>query len=336
MKHLLYILAISIAFFGCSNSSEKSRLNQNTLQSLGTKYKNEFNELADFYKHEIETDSSNVDAYVGYIDAKVLLYVFGYTPRKDCMQPAWRAYEVVNSLESTNSDVRKVAGILNFLDWQWQDAATELKRAIELDSTNLSARHWYSLWLMAMMQVDEAMAQSDIIMSLDDNNEFRVGRASMHYFLQEYGAMKVLMQAEIEANPTLPWPYDWLGMAYNGLGEHEKALDTYFKAFELSDGTVEVGAGLGHALGEAGEFAEASKMAAYYSIAAKNNYLPYCQRSFIHISLEEYDKALDLIEEAYEAKSWFLIFIQIEHWYDPIRQNPRFQTILQQMNYPEI
>ena len=58
----------------------------------------------------------------------------------------------------------------------------------------------------------------------------------------------------LEKDSLSPWTLDWLGMAYNGLEEHDDALETDFKAFNLSDGTVEVGGGLGHALGEAGEY----------------------------------------------------------------------------------
>ena len=47
-----------------------------------------------------------------------------------------------------------------------------------------------------------------------------------------------------------------------------------------------------------------------------------------------YEEALALLEEAYNAKSWFIIFIQIEPWYDPIRNYPRFQDIIRRMNFP--
>ena len=78
------------------------------------------------------------------------------------------------------------------------------------------------------------------------------------------------------------------------------------KAFELSDGTVEVGGGLGHALGNAGETELAKQMADYYVKASKTSYLPPVQRSFIHISIGEHEQALNLLEQAYNEKSWFL------------------------------
>ncbi len=335
MTNSICYTLIIFTMISCGTSTEQSQLNDNILKSLGHKYKLEFGELTTLYEEQLKEDSINVSAYVGLAESKVLLYVFGYIPREECMPRAWQTYEVANALDSLNSDVRKLAGILHYLDWNWIPAEREFKTAIKLNSSNLNARHWYSLWLMSMNKVEESMAQSDTIMSMDTDHNYRIGRASIYYFRHMYEEMKTLMLDEIEDDPSVPWAYDWLGMAYNGLEEHDQALETYFKAFELSDGTVEVGAGLGHALGEAGEVDLAKKMADYYAEASKNNYLPYCQRSFIHISIGEHDQALELLEQAYENKSWFLIFMQIEHWYDPIRDDDRFQLILNKMQYPE-
>ena len=91
---------------------------------------------------------------------------------------------------------------------------------------------------------------------------------------------------------------------------------------------------MGHALGEAGEYDLAKEMAIFYDEASKTKYLPACQRAFIHLGIGEYDKAMSLLELAYEEKSWFLQFIQIEHWYDPIRNTERFKKLESKMNFP--
>lgn len=330
----LSILFSSLVLLISCNSNEEWSLNHEVMTSLGTKYKIEFGELAKSYETEIEKDSMNTEAYIGLAESHVLLYVFGYVSRDMSIPKAKIAFESASKLDSLSSNVHKMAGILSFLDWRWKDSKISLLRAINKDPKNLNARHWYSLWLSAMGRFDEAMAQSDTIATMDIAGDYLVGRGSLLYFQYRFEEMKPLMLENIAKNPSIPWGYDWLGMAYNGLGEHKDALRTYFKAFELSDGTVEVGAGLGHALGQAGENELAKQMADYYTMAAKENYLPPCQRSFIHLSIGEHDKALDLLEQAYNEQSWFLIFIQIEHWYDPIRTNPRFIEIMNKMNFP--
>lgn len=329
------LLFIGVVFFTACNSDEKRSLDHEVMASLGTKYKNEFSELVNTFEAQIIEDSTNVEAYLGLAESHILLYVFGYIPREKSVLKAQLAYERAVQLDSLSSNIHKLKGILSFLDWKWEDSRVSFLKAIKTDPKNLNARHWYSLWLSAMGQFDNAMSQSDTIVTMDPDGDYLVGRGSLLYFQYRFEEMKPLMIENIAKNPLIPWGYDWLGMAYNGLGEHEDALKTYFKAFELSDGTVEVGAGLGHALGQAGEFDMAKEMADYYTQAAKNNYLPPCQRSFIHLGIGENEVALDLLAQAYEEQSWFLIFIQIEHWYDPIRQEPKFIEIMNRMKFPD-
>ena len=334
MKYSVISIMLSLILFACQ-TEKKKEIDENILASLGEKHKIEFTKLSDSYEQKIINDSLNTEAYVGLAESKILLYVFGYIPRNECIPIAKSAFDKAFSLDSLNSEVQNLSGILHFLDKEWEQAEISFVKSIEKNSNNLNARHWYALYLIAMKRVDEAMLQSDTIMKMDTDDNYLLSRGSFFYFQYRFEEMKPLMLSTIKKDPETPWAYDWLGMAFSGLGEHEKAIETYFKAFELSDGTVEVGAGLGHALGLGGEIEMAKQMADYYSIAAKDNYLPPVQRSFIHLGIGEYDEALSLLEQAFEEESWFLLFMQKEHWYDPIRNDNRFIDILNRMGFPE-
>jgi len=329
-----YTLLLPLIFLAC-NEPPKQQVDKEILSSLGKKYNIEFSELADSYRSKIEDDSSSLDAYIGYAESHILLYVFGYVPRSETVPEAKRALIVVQQIDSLNTQTLKLAGILSFLDWKWDESKAYFEQSIQQDPKNLSARHWYSLWYSAMGDFENAMSQSDTIMTMDERDEYLVGRSSLLYFQYRFEEMKPLMEKSIKQHPELPWAYDWLGMAYNGLEEHNDALKTYFKAFELSDGTVEVTAGLGHALAHAGETEMAKQIADYYVIAAKDHYLPPVQRSFVHLGLSEYDTAIELLEQAYQEHSWFLIFMQTEHWYDPLREDTRFINIMNRMEFPK-
>lgn len=333
MKKIYFLILAFVLIVSCQKSEIK--IDEKALSSLGEKYKNEFIELVEMYKLQIKENPDNPEAYIGYADANILLYVFGYVPREIAIEEARKAYETIQELDVVNSEVYKLSGVLSFIDWKWEESGLSFQKAIETDPNNLNARHWYSLWLTAMGDFKGAMKQSDTIMLLDNNNDYLIGRSSLLYFQYRFEEMKPLMLKSINMDPKAPWAYDWLGMAYNGLKEHDDAINTYLKAFTLSDGTVEIGGGLGHALADAGKIKEAKIIADYYNEASKENYLPPVQRSFIHIGLKDYDKAIILLKQAYNQRSWFLIFMQVEHWYDPIRTDARFIEILEGMNFPQ-
>tara|TARA_R110002049_G_scaffold97783_1_gene238161 strand:- start:1283 stop:2308 length:1026 start_codon:yes stop_codon:yes gene_type:complete len=341
MKSKITLLLTVILLGACQNKPNKKQvakeilINKEILASLGTKHKNKFAKGIELSNKEIAENPTNVDAYVGLAETYIILHAFGYLSNAETMPYVNEAYQKASQLNPTNAGVLKIAGLISFLNRDWKKTEKLFLKSIEANPEDLGTRHWYTLYLMAMNRIDEGVSQSDIVVSMDKNNDYLIARSSIYYFLQQFEKMKPLMFKDIEANPETPWAYDWLGMAYNGLNEHDDAIKTYIKGFELSDGTVEVGGGLGHALAQAGEIELAKQIADYYTKVAKDRYLPACQRSFIHLGLGENEVALKLLEQAYEEKSWFLIFMQIEHWYDPIRRDKRFVEIMSKMNFPE-
>jgi len=332
MKEFSILVLLTLA--AACEAGEAFRVSPEVMAALGRKYKDTFAQSAEHYKLMVKRDPGDVPAQVGLAEANIMLYIFGFSSREETLPAARAAYERVQSLDSKNSRVRALSGKLSMLDWKWEEARSSFLRSVALDGRNKDARHWYALWLAAMQRPEQAMSQSDAIMAMDPAGDYRVGRGSLFYFERRFDRLKELMLKSVSLHPSAPWGYDWLGMAYNGLKDHQNAITTYQKAFELSDGTVEVAAGLGHALGLAGQLEAARKMAEFYSEKSKEAYIPPVQRAFIHLGIHEYEQAIELLEQAYAEKSWFIIFIQIEPWYDPIRKDPRFTQIMKNMRFP--
>ena len=168
MKYSVISILLSFFLFACQ-TEKKREINETILASLGEKHKIEFKKLADSYEQKIIKDSLNAESYVGLAESKILLYVFGYIPRNECVPIAKSAFHKASSLDSLNSEVQKLSGILHFLDKEWDQAEISFLKSIEVNQNNLNARHWYALYLIAMKRVDEAMQQSDN----DNENGYR-------------------------------------------------------------------------------------------------------------------------------------------------------------------
>ena len=315
--------------------TEEKGLNKEVLASMGEKFKTAQTQTADAFKARTVDDSTDVEAFLGLAETNVLIYIFGYSSRAETIPTAQTAVQRAATLDPSSAEVSRLSAILSFLGWDWKDSAESFLEAIQRDPRNLSARHWYSLYLVAMGRFDEAMAQSDELTKLDSEEDYLVGRGSLLYFQHRFAELKALMHKTIAKDASVPWGYDWLGMAYDGLEEHDDAIRTYNTAFELSDGTAEVGAGLGHALGLAGETDLARQISDYYASIAQDHYVPPVQRAYIHIGIGEYDEAIRLLEQAFAENSWFLCFMKVEPWLDPIRNDGRFTDIARRMEFPE-
>lgn len=330
----LIILAIFL-LAGCSQTNPEPAPPLTLLEAQGEKFRAAYHTSAAELKSRFEEDSTDSEALLGYAEKMVYLYIFGLESKTATIPKAERSAAKAYQFDSTSQASLTMQAILHFLDWEWQAAGEDFRSAIRKDPTNGQTRHWYCLWLVAMEgQHDKALEHSDTIMMHDPSGDFTVGRGSLHYFARKNQALKKLMQESIAADPSVPWPYDWLGMAHCELKEFDQSIEIYRQAFLLSDGLAEVGGGLGHALGLAGEKEAAKAMADFYKVAAKTRYIPQVQRAFIHIGLGEHEEALTLLQEAYDSKSWFIIFLQIEPWYDPIESDDRFQKLIDAMHFP--
>lgn len=309
-------------------------LDDTLMASLGSAVRSDFEAGVRFSRNQVREDPGNPEGWVSIAESQILLHIFGYEPREKTLPGAREAFRRASQIDPERSRVLALEGKLNLLDWKWEDAGIAFRRAIDRDPENLDARHWYSLFHVAMGNLDAAFEQSDSIMALDRAGNYRIGRGSLLYFARRNEELKALMKEVIRSDSSVAWGYDWLGMAYIELGEYENSVNTYYKAFELSDGTVEVGGGLGHALGLAGEHEKARQLAGFYERQAKITYVPPVQRAFIHIGLGDHDRALELLREAYEQNSWFLIFIRAEPWYDPVSGDNRFRKLVRDMGFP--
>jgi tetratricopeptide (TPR) repeat protein len=333
MRNVLFICVFTFLLASCQNP-EKQELDQEIMASMGGRIKTGYTDAVKYMHALIKEDSTHAELYTGLAETQIILYIFGFSSREETLPDAREAFHKAYLLDSLSSEIKTLEGMLSMLDWKWSRAEEAFRKAIVLDPTNLKARHWYSLYHSAMGDFENAMAQSDTISTMDSARNYLIGRGSLLYFARRNMELKELMIEVVEMDTSVAWGYDWLGMAYIELEDYQNSIDTYYKAFRLSDGTVEVGGGLGHALGLAGEYKPAKEMAEFYRSQSEDHYLPPVQRAFIHIGIGEYDEAFKLLEQAYEENSWFLAFIQIEPWYDPLRGDPRLDRLVEKMNFP--
>lgn len=333
MRNIPFLCLFAFLLVSCQ-TLETQKLDQEIMASMGGEIKTGYTDAVNYMHALIREDSTNADLYTGLAETQIIRYIFGYSSREETLPDAREAYHKACLLDSLSTDIKTIEGMLSMLDWRWSHAEEAFRKAIVLDPTNLKARHWYSLYHSVMGDFDKAMAQSDTISTMDSARNYLIGRGSLLYFARRNVELKELMIEVVEMDTSVAWGYDWLGMAYIELEEYQNSIDTYYKAFRLSDGTVEVGGGLGHALGLAGELKAAKEMAEFYRMQSEDHYLPPVQRAFIHIGIGEYDEAFKLLEQAYEENSWFLAFIQVEPWLDPLRSDPRFDRLVKKMNFP--
>ena len=57
--------------------------------------------------------------------------------------------------------------------------------------------------------------------------------------------------------------------------------------------------------------------------------------AYVAASLNEMDLTFELLERAFLERSWELIFIREEPWFDDFHSDPRFIDLLNRINFPD-
>lgn len=283
----------------------------------------------------IQADSNEAAYQVGLADVQTFLWCYGFAPHAEvmprCETAARRAVQLAPQLAAAHTAL----GVVLLGQRDWDAAERELRLATELDPNRAESHHWYALYLAAVKRPDEAEKQSQQSAALDSSPGMSIGRSSILYFARDWQGMIDVLQPTIAQDPNYGAAYDWLGMAQVQQEQFDEAIPTYLRAAELSDDLAEVLGGLGHAYAVAGREEEARQVLEKLYQMAERWHVPPVQIAFVHVGLGEKQQALDLLETAYDQRSWELAFLQVEPWLDDLRAEPRFIKLVEKMKFPQ-
>src|SRR6267142_2050073 len=135
----------------------------------------------------------------------------------------------------------------------------------------------------------------------------------------------------IEMNPMAVESYRILGTTLGMQGQWAEAERI------LRDGVALAGAGayttatLGWVLARAGKRSEAEQLLHELETVARESHVSPVAFAILHIGLGNVDRALDWAERAYDEKRGWLAYVKVNPMLDPLRNEPRFKSLLQKM-----
>lgn len=221
-------------------------------------------------------------------------------------------------------------------DWDWEKAGQEYKRAMELAPTNSENRAAYGFFLILMGRFDEGIAEIDEASRLNPLSiETGLYVPPGYYFARRYDISLQKSREALETTPDFWLPHLIAGRALEQKGDLKGATEQYQKAREIDQNTSEILMDLGRAYGTSGKRADAEKILKILKDRETTGYVSPFQTAMVHIGLNDKTKALDALEQAYQARSWYMSWLKTAPELDPLRGEPRFAELLKRMNFPE-
>jgi TolB-like protein/DNA-binding winged helix-turn-helix (wHTH) protein/tetratricopeptide (TPR) repeat protein len=289
------------------------------------------------FERAIEIDPGYAAPYTGLADAHLLLLEHADTPPEQDLPKARTAALKALEIDSDLAEAHTSVAMIKFCqDWDWAGAEEGFQRAVSLNPNYVTAHHWYALLMATTGRLDEARAEIERAVKLDSLSSLMRTAAGWRVYAaaRQYEQAAHELRLGIELDPLSGTARRRLGAVYVLTGKHEEAIAELREGVRLSGGTPIAQADLGHAYGVAGMRAEARKVLDELRQLSRSHYVDATRFALIYTGLGEKDRAMEWLEKAYQRRDMGLIMLPPDPRFDPLRNDPRYQSLLRRMKLP--
>lgn len=288
------------------------------------------------FQHAIELDPRYAEAYSGLADAYTALGYTSYWAPKDSFPKAREFANKALQIDSSLTEARaSLAYVKLYYDWDWKGAEEELQRAIAVNPNYATAHHWYSVLLTARGRHDEALSEIGRAHELDPLSvPINTDIGFELYYARRYEEAISHLRSVLQTNPKFPLAHLWLGRAYEQKGMYPEAITEFEQAgTALKDWPVIIAAA-GHAYGRWGHKSDATAALHRMNELTKEEYVTPYGMALIFAGLNDREQAIHWLQKAYEDRSHWLVWLNLDPRFDNVRSDPRFADLLRRMHFP--
>ena len=264
----------------------------------------------------------------------VMAQGLGAISNGEAMPKAEAAADRAVELDYTLGLAHAVLGdVQRAFNWDWAEAEKEYRLAIELDPNAARAYEGYASLMSVMRRHDEAIAlarRAQQVDPRDANPRYTLGR--MFLDASRYEEAEQQFVAALDIVPSSQQAHARLADIYELTGQYEKATSFQQREWVLGGATEEEVAGLSNAWTTLGAEGYWRWKLDYLTNLSQHEYVRPILFVPIYFYLGDKNQAFDWLERAFEDRSGALIYITSHPFYDPLRDDPRFQDLLLRMN----
>ena len=278
---------------------------------------------------------SSAQAFAGLADAYIQLGYGSLLAPGDAFPKAREAALRAIELDSTLAPPHAALGFERlYFAWDWQGAEREFQLGIRLDPRHPTTHEWYGLFLAAMGRYVEAQASVQRAHQLDPLSTGIEGTAGwvLHYSGRNRDAEEVLRSA-LRQDSTYELGRFYLGRVLQAEGMLDSAL-RYFGSLKRLEGWVPTIAGIGVVHGAAGQRVEARRILARMDSLSQTEYVTPYGQALIHAALGDHDSTFLWLERAFVDRSHWLVWLNRDRRWDPVRSDPRFARLTERIGLP--
>ncbi|MDX1393060.1 MAG: protein kinase [Gemmatimonadota bacterium] len=270
-------------------------------------------------------------AYAALAETYVTQGIYGMKPPHEVMPLARRAAERALEIHRDQAEAVAALGSVHSLyEWDWSGAEASYRRATELAPNYAIAHQWYATHvLIPRGRFSEARTAMEHAREIDPlSPSIAISAALVDYYEGKVEPAVDRFRRLIDNSPTFWLARYFLGWALLGVGRSEEAVELFEEASRVSSDAVSVVAALAFARATIGDLDEARRLAGELEKRRRSKtYVSPLRIAQVHAGLGETDEALSALERAAEGRDVALALIDVEHGFDAIRDDPRFEAV---------
>jgi TolB-like protein/DNA-binding winged helix-turn-helix (wHTH) protein/Flp pilus assembly protein TadD len=298
-----------------------------------------FEKALDYFQKATAKDPEYALAYAGMADCYNLLSSYYILPQKEtypkAKAAALRALELDDRLAEAHTSLAYVK--LNF-DWDWAGSESEYKRALDLNPNYATAHQWYAWELMLLGRNGESIAEMQKARELDPFSiAINTDVGLQTYYMRRFDAAIEQYLKTLEMDPRSSHLHLYLASAYVARGKYEDGFAEQQKWIDLSGETANQKAQRSQdllslkkayaSMGERGAWRQWIKIVKHDPITGPAGIAGF------YALLGEKDRAIELLERSYEQREELLLYLKVDHAWDRLRADPRFESLMQRVGF---
>lgn len=287
------------------------------------------------FQEAIQVDSYYALAYCGLADAYFRLSNVHSPPREvmpKAKKAALRAVEIDENLAEGHSSLGLVKV---YYDHDWIGAEEEFRKALKLDPGLVSAHQRYGSYLTFMGRFEESIRHYETALELDPFSlQINMNLATTYFLRGEYERAVNHLNKTKELEPNYMPTHFVMGCAYILQGHLEDAIKEFQFIYKL-DGEAYLALGfMGYAHALAGQRAEAETLLSILEDISQRKYVSPYSMLVIHLAIGPLERVFQLLEQLYEERNDWLVWLKVSPELNCVRNDPRFQDLLRRIGFP--